>query len=98
MHSTQCGELKFKSGEWKGEWLPDPLWLKIVKHLSSLRMLYLSATAPQLLKMHQVLIFIIFIFTGRKTLYVVWVCGTCKGLFKDNVANASTETSLNLWL
>ena len=98
MHSTQCGELKFRSEEWKGEWLPDPLWLKIVKHLSSLCMLYLSATAPQLLKMHQVLIFIIFIFTGRKTLYVVWVCGTCKGLFKDNVANASTETSLNLWL
>ena len=60
-------------------------------------MLYLSATAPQLLKMLQVLIFIIFIFTGRQTLYVVWVCGTCKGLFKDNVANASTETSLNLW-
>ena len=61
-------------------------------------MLYLSATAPQLLKMLQVLIFIIFIFTGRQTLYVVWVCGTCKGLFKDNVANVSTETSLNLWL
>ena len=61
-------------------------------------MLYLSATAPQLLKMLQVLIFIIFIFTGRQTLYVVWVCGTCKGLFKDNVTNASTETSLNLWL
>lgn len=60
-------------------------------------MLYLSATAPQLLKMLQVLIFIIFIFTGRQTLHVVWVCGTCKGLFKDNVANASTETSLNLW-
>ena len=74
MHSTQCGELKFRSGEWKGN--------------------YLSVTAPQRLKMHQVLIFIIFfIFTGRKTLYVVWVCGTCKGLFKYNVANASTETS-----
>ena len=41
--------------------------------------------------------FCYFFFLGRKTYYVVWVCGTCEGLFKDNVTNGSTETSLNIW-